>query len=153
MKYWYGWLLLKSSFQMLSVITSSVNISCRKWVFGQPKAQEAYNITIFWFLMENSILKIFVSVPWLLFLMLFWFSLHICSINIMYRLQGPCITLILVTYGITSNANIRSNQTQKTYFHFEVFWFSQPTTLICQYDLAGFLPNFLTDPWYSMEWS
>ena len=30
--------------------------------FGQPKKQEAYNIINFWFLMENSILKIFGSV-------------------------------------------------------------------------------------------
>ena len=30
--------------------------------FGQPKVQEAYNIMIFWFLMENNILKIFGSV-------------------------------------------------------------------------------------------
>ena len=31
-------------------------------LFGQPKVQEAYNIIIFLFLMENSILKIFGSV-------------------------------------------------------------------------------------------
>ena len=30
--------------------------------FGQPKVQEAYSITIFWFLMENSMLKISGSV-------------------------------------------------------------------------------------------
>ena len=30
--------------------------------FGPPKVQEAYNIIFFWFLMENSILKIFGSV-------------------------------------------------------------------------------------------
>ena len=42
------------------------------------------------------------------------------------------------------------SQKSLTYFHFKVFWFSQPTTLICQYDLAGFVPNFLNDPWYSM---
>ena len=30
--------------------------------FGPTKVQEAYNIMIFWFLMENSILKIFGSV-------------------------------------------------------------------------------------------
>ena len=30
-------------------------------LFGQPKVQEAYNIINFWFLMENSILKIFGS--------------------------------------------------------------------------------------------
>ena len=62
MKYWHGWLLLKSCFQAFSVITSHVNISCREQFFGQPKVQEAYNIIIFWFLMENSILKIFGSV-------------------------------------------------------------------------------------------
>jgi hypothetical protein len=31
-------------------------------LFGQPKVLEAYNIIIFRFLMENSILKIFGSV-------------------------------------------------------------------------------------------
>ena len=30
MKYWHGWLLLKSRLQTFSVITSSVNISCRE---------------------------------------------------------------------------------------------------------------------------
>ena len=37
MKYWPGWLLLKSHFQAFSVITSGVNISCREQVFWPTK--------------------------------------------------------------------------------------------------------------------
>ena len=63
MKYWYGWLLLKMP--VLDVFSN--NQLCQYFMermgfIGQPKVQEAYNIIFFWFLMENSTLKIFGSV-------------------------------------------------------------------------------------------
>ena len=63
MKYWYGWLLLKMP--VLDVFSN--NQLCQYFMermgfIGQPKVQEAYNIIFFWFLMENSIPKLFGSV-------------------------------------------------------------------------------------------
>ena len=63
MKYWHGWLLLKTPSEGIF----SNNQLCQYFMermdfLGPPKVQEAYNIIFFLFLMENSILKIFDSV-------------------------------------------------------------------------------------------
>ena len=48
--------------EILTWLVITENAFGRHGFFGPPKVQEAYNIIFFWFLMENSILKISGSV-------------------------------------------------------------------------------------------
>ena len=63
MKCWHDWLLLKLSSEGVFINNQlRLYFMERTDFFGPSKGQEAYEIIFFWFLMEDSILKIFGSI-------------------------------------------------------------------------------------------
>ena len=109
MKYWPGWLLLKSHFQAFSVITSRVNISCREQVFWPTKGTgglQHHKFLIFegkhhpkniWF-------HGCWNHPWLLFLCKIWMKYIINYL--MYFINRNSNVKTIWAWSVVQNLNI-----------------------------------------------